>query len=115
MTYTLLLYLGGTVILLIGIYYVLNTYRAYREAIANQRKIQWAVVQMERAIDQINTSNDDVIMAGLQTLSILNVPNLRLRALPRLKELTNNSNENIAKHAEANLKKLTNDAAAILR
>lgn len=114
MTY-ILLYLGGTIILFIGIYYVLNTFRAYKEAIANQRKIQWAVVQMERAIDQINTTNDDVIIAGLQTLSMLNVPNLRLRALPRLKELTHNSNENIARHAEANLKKLTHDAAAVLK
>lgn len=114
MTY-ILLYLGGTIILFIGIYYVLNTFRAYREAIDNQKKIQWAVEQMERAIDQINTSNDAAIIAGLQTLSMLNVPNLRVRALPRLKELTHNANENIAKHAEANLKKLTHDAAIMLK
>lgn len=114
MTY-MLLYIGGTIILFIGIYYVLNTFSAYKEAMSNQRKVQWAVEQMERAIDQINSNNDDVIIAGLQTLSMLNLPNLRLRALPRIKELTHNSNEIIARHAEANLNKVTQETAAALR
>lgn len=106
-----LLYLGGTIILLIGIYYLLNTFRAYREAMAKQKKLQWAVEQMERAIDQINSHDQDIIIAGLQTLSMLNVPDLRLRALPRLKELTQNSNELIARHAQANMSKVAHEAS----
>src|SRR6185369_16316890 len=104
-----LLYLGGTIILLIGIYYLLNTFRAYREAMSKQKKLQWAVEQMERAIDQINSHDQDVIIAGLQTLSMLNVPDLRLRALPKLKELTQDSNELIARHAQANMSKVANE------
>lgn len=108
-----LLYLGGTIILLMGIYYLLNTFHAYREAMAKQKKLQWAVEQMERAIDQINSHDQDVIIAGLQTLSMLNVPDLRLRALPRLKELTQNSNELIARHAQANMSKVAHEATIV--
>ncbi|HEV7683066.1 MAG TPA: hypothetical protein VGO68_13135 [Pyrinomonadaceae bacterium] len=103
-----LLYIGGVLIFSIGGYITFAAWRAYREAHTHQEKIQWAIGQMERAMDQINSPDDSIVLAGLQTLSMLNVPSFRLRALRRLKELTQHPNQVIAKNAEAIITKVTN-------
>lgn len=102
-----LLYLVGAVILVVGAYTAYAAWHAYHEARAGQKKVQWAVGQLERAIDQINSNDDDVILAGLQTLSMLNMPEVRIKALGRLTELLRSSNPMIVKHAEANIRKVT--------
>lgn len=103
----ILLYLGSAVILCVGAYSAYAAWRAYRETKAQHEKIRWAMEQMERAIKQIHSEEDDVILAGLQTLSILNMPEVRVKALGRLTELTRSPNEMIVKHAEANICKVT--------
>lgn len=103
----ILLYLSGAVILCVGAYSAYAAWRTFRETNAQQKKIRWATEQMERAIRQIYSEDEDVILAGLQTLSMLNMPEVRIKALSRLTDLTRNSNEMIVKHAEANISKVT--------
>jgi biopolymer transport protein ExbB/TolQ len=106
----ILLYLGGVLIFGVTVFNLYKAWYAYREAKAKQKKIEWAVAQADRAIEQINSDADDIIIAGLQTLSMLNVPEARLKALRRLSELTHSSNQLIVTHADANIEKVTNSA-----
>lgn len=108
----ILLYLAGAVILCVGAYSAYAAWRAYHETKAQQEKIRWATEQMERAIKQICSEDEGVILAGLQTLSMLNMPEVRIKALSRLTDLTRSPNDMIVKHAEANIVKVTSASRA---
>jgi hypothetical protein len=107
-----LLYLSGLAVIVIGVCIAFAARRAYREAKQGQEKLKWATEQLETAIDQINSDDDIVILAGLQTLSMLNMPDVRLKALGRLTELLRSPNPLIVKLAEANIQKVTISVSA---
>ena len=81
-------------------YIVFKSWRTYQDAKAKQVKIDWAIEQLRRALDQTRMQRDSDIIAGIQCLSTLSLPEIRVIVLSRLTELTESGNETIAKHAE---------------
>jgi hypothetical protein len=72
-------------------------------------EIENTLIQLRRALRQVISEEEEEILAGLQTLSVLNDP-LRLKALPRLVELTNSENRRIAKQARATIERISYSA-----
>jgi DNA-binding TFAR19-related protein (PDSD5 family) len=95
-----ILYVSGALMLLTVAYMVFQSRRTYQEAMSRQTKINWATEQLERALEQTRTGNESEIIAGIQCLSTLCLPEIRDIALSRLTELSISDNETIAKYAE---------------
>ena len=80
--------------------------RKRRDAIRGRKNVMWLQGQMERALRQIVSSDEDEILAGCQTLAILNDRRARLNALLRITELTKHPNPRIAKQAAATYERI---------
>jgi len=106
----LILYIVGSIVLLFSLVLVLVAIRLQREARRNQGDIEWLQVQLKRALTQINSNNPDEILAGLQTISVLNDPAARLQALSRLSALLASANESVAEQAKATVEKISTAA-----
>jgi hypothetical protein len=104
----LVLYLAGLILLFLGVYIVLASRRPYREAKLRQKKIDWALSQLERALEQTESDDDKEVLAGLQTLSVMNIPEVRPKVFQRLNELTKSKNTIVAMCAEAAIMNLSN-------
>ena len=105
-----LLFAGGLLFLCVGAYVVYASRRLYREARVKQRKIDWAVAQMERAFDQTHSNIPTEVLTGLQTLCVINLPEVRPKVIRRLGELSESQDPIIAKQAEAALLKFSRGA-----
>lgn len=81
-------------------YVALQSWRTYQDAKSKQVKIDWAVTQLKRALDQTRMETESDIIAGIQCLSTLSLPEIRTAVLNRLTELSESDNKMIAKHAE---------------
>jgi hypothetical protein len=101
-----LLYVSSIALTSIFTLIAIASLRAYRRARTNCEAIIWISSQLERAIEQIESENEDDILAGLQTLVTLKSSEIQLKALPRLNELAQSNNPVIASHAKIALKKL---------
>ena len=94
------------------LFFVIKAYitrRMVKKAVdLKQRETLWVQSQLERAIALISESADEnEILIGLQILSVLDISLTRLEVLPRLTELTRNSNARIAKQAEVTIATLS--------
>jgi hypothetical protein len=94
------LYSAGIIMLAVVSYIAFKSWRTYQDAKSRQVKIDWAVRQLERALEQTRTQSESDIIAGVQCLSTLSLPEIRATVLKRLTELTESDNTTIAKHAE---------------
>jgi biopolymer transport protein ExbB/TolQ len=94
-----LLYLLGGLFGVVSVGVGLAAYRARREAYTNYEKIKWVLEQLERALKQIESDDEDEVIAGLQVIAMLKDPVIRVRALSRLNELTRSDNQNIRHYA----------------
>lgn len=88
----------------------LAAYRTRREARTNYEKIQWVLAQLERALKQIESDDEDEVIAGLQVIAMLKDPVIRFKALSRLDELKRSDNQNISHYAKVAIKKLTSSS-----
>jgi hypothetical protein len=92
---------GVTIVLFcLGVVVVYWAIRAHRRALAEQRKIRWVFDQANRALDMIKNDKPSTILAGLQLLSAYDIPPVRMKAFPRLMELTQHSDKQVAELAE---------------
>lgn len=82
---------------------VLGRWRKTREEV---ERIRWLEGELERALQQIESTEEDEILAGCQTLAMINDPRVRARALDRIRELMNNANHRIAKQASFTYEKI---------
>jgi len=76
-----------------------KSWRTYTDAKSRQVKIDWAVKQLVRALEQTRSGNESDIIAGVQCLSTLSLPEILDSVLERLTALTVSGNESVAKHA----------------
>jgi len=81
-------------------YIVFESWRTYHDAKSKQVLIDWAHEQLERALAQTQMENESDIIAGIQCLSTLSLPEIRTTVLNRLTELTESENKTIVKYAE---------------
>jgi hypothetical protein len=94
---------GLTLFLLLGtIIVLLKTIQTLRQTAAKSRKIETNLSFIDGALKQIQSSEPGLIIAGLQTLSVLNHPR-RLKALPRVLELAHSEDQKIASAAKVAL------------
>ncbi len=103
---------GGLIALGISIWLAIAATRLYNTAKSTQKKIDWAHQQLQIAMDQIESNDDAQILAGLQTLSNLNLPEVRIKAIHTLTELKRNPNPRIAMQAEATLGEISSMSKA---
>lgn len=73
--------------------------RRRRGALKSSRDIQYLEQQLDRALEQINSSDEDDILAGCQTLTIFNDTRSRIKALKRVRALMGNQNALVARQA----------------
>ena len=90
-------------------YLVRGIIRTHRKAAEAHEQVEAVLKQLERALQQIHSHDEDEILAGLQTMSVLNDP-IRLEGLSRLVELAHNANPLIARQATATVEKIRNSA-----
>ena len=98
-----------TTVLLIclGVYIVFVTYRVRQAVRKKQEALNWVYEQLDRALKMIESKNPDEICVGLQMISTLNDPVVRLKAMSRLAELRNHENRAVAEQAGVTLEKLS--------
>lgn len=84
--------------------------RAYRQTILAQEKSDWAYNQSVRALAQLHSNDTDKILAGLQTIVMLNDYEIRVAAFVRLTELARSDNAVVRQHAEIALSRLSTPA-----
>jgi len=105
------MYGGGLILLGLVIYIVFASRRTYKEAKSRQIKIDWALTQLERALEQTTSKEETQVLAGIQCLSTLNIAEIRFQALRRLDDLTEHEDPLIAKYAESAMVRLSKSAA----
>ncbi len=86
------------IFVVLAVWYLTEILRFRREVKKKYKDIEWNLRQLHRALDLINSTDDDEIFAGLDILYALNHP-ARLRALPRLAELASSKDVRIARRA----------------
>jgi hypothetical protein len=95
---TLLYLISGFLIVGSG-WFMMAAFSTYRKALENHEKIEWVLEQLRRALKQIESDDEDEILAGLQVLTALKHTGIRFKALPRLSELAQSRNPNISQYA----------------
>lgn len=89
--------------------------RTYQLTKLTQEKAEWAYSQSVRALDQLHSDDTDKILAGLQTIVMLNDFEIRVTAFARLAELARSDNALIRHHAEIALNRLSSTPDNITR
>lgn len=83
----------------LGVMFLILLVRRRRKALASSRNVRFLEQQLDRALEQIESSDEDQILAGFQLLTALNDNRSRLRALGRVRTLMDNENGVIARQA----------------
>lgn len=104
---TYLLYALSALFLGVGIYIASRAIFLLRDTRVKKRQIQETKWQLQRALEQVESTDPDNIIAGLQTLSMLNDPDIRVKAIRRLNELTQYEDPRVARQAEATINKVS--------
>lgn len=97
---TIVLYSIAIVMLGFVSFIAYKSWRTYQDTKSKRVKIDWAVKQLNRALDQTRMNTETDIIAGIQCLSTLSLPEVRATVLSRLTELSDSDNKTIAKNAE---------------
>ena len=100
-------YASTIVVIALIILLVTLSFRTYRAAQADREKIEWALNELNRAVSQINSDDENEVMAGLQTLSSFKEPGIQIRAFPRLTELTHSNEPQLAAQSKAAIARLS--------
>lgn len=94
-----LLLISSVAILLIALWLFVVTVVRLRSAIGKTEKLQWVEDELERALRQLQSGDEEKILVALQMLTALNEPTARLRALPYIAELIQNPSRRVARQA----------------
>jgi hypothetical protein len=76
----------------LGIVFAWMIFRETRKVKEAQEDILCIQAQLERAVKLLDSPDDSQIIVGLQILSTMNDPEIRLSALPRIADLVAHSN-----------------------
>jgi vesicle coat complex subunit len=102
--------LGGVVFFGVSMLLVKRIIRTHRQAKNNSEKTQWVLERLQCALEQIESEDEDVTIAGLQILAEMKDPGIRFKAFPRLTELTQSSNPQVKKYAKIALHKFVSSS-----
>jgi len=95
---TLLLILSVLALLVAALLIVMTAVRL-RSAMIKHEKLQWVEDELERAIAQLQSGDEEKILVALQMLAALNDVEARLRALPYISALRGSSIVRVARQA----------------
>lgn len=98
-----LLYVISAAAIVATLWLVVSAVRAGRAAQKKQQQLTWIYEEARRALNMVNSDNEDRVVTGLQMLCALNEPESRLAALHRIAELTKSDNPTVAETAETTL------------
>jgi hypothetical protein len=83
----------------LGVVVVFMAIHARKRAVRQQAKILWVFDQANRALTLIQSENSNEVLVGLQMLSAYDIPSIRIKAFPRLMQLSHDSNSQVARLA----------------
>lgn len=75
----------------LGVVFAWMIFRETRKVREAQEDILCIHAEMERAVELLDSHDDSQIIVGLQILSTMNEPEIRLKALPRIADLVTHS------------------------
>jgi hypothetical protein len=104
-----LLLVATLVFLLLTSFLLIALVRRWVGAAKYGSSIKWIEEQLDRAVGQVNSDDEDEILAGLQTLAMIVDPKIRIRCLDRIRALSVSENPIVAKHASATLDRIVDD------
>lgn len=81
------------------LYFMVGVIRRRQSAREKAEKLMFLRAQISRALAQIRTGGEDEVLAGLQTIMVLNDPQALLQGMPIIDELRGSPNSRIAKAA----------------
>jgi hypothetical protein len=93
-------YVGALLFFCLGIVGLYISLMARKRAVAEQAKIHRLFDAAKRALILIESEDDDKILVGLQLLSVYDIGSIRMKAFPRLMQLSNYQNKQIAELAK---------------
>jgi hypothetical protein len=109
------IYILTSALVLLGAFIAYETYVARKAASEKHREIGWVLGQLDRALAQLESPDEETVVAGLQAITVLNDDAIRNRALRPVTHLTQSPNPRIASEAQFTLKRLsaavTNEAS----
>jgi hypothetical protein len=97
---------AAALVLLIAVWFVWSAARIYRNIRKTRDDLKWVHQQADRAVRQVNSTDRDSVLTGLQTLGALHVQNARLRVLNRVATLAKSDDDVVAKHASNTLEQM---------
>lgn len=100
-------YILTSAIVLLGVFIAYKTYAARKAASEKHHEIGWVLGQLDRAIEQLESPDEETVVAGLQAITVLNDDEIRHRALRRVTHLTQSPIPRIAREAQFTLNRLS--------
>lgn len=97
---TELAYIGSYIAVLVSVFAVVAAFRERNRALARRDELRWLQNNAKRAVAQLDSANEQDVLAGLQTLSALRDPSLVRDVLQRAERIRQHS-ENAVLVAEA--------------
>lgn len=95
-----IVYVVTLLFICLAIFILYMTWVTRKRAVAEQMKIRKVFDDAKRALELIESDDPNKILAGLQTLSIYDIPSIRMRAFPRLMQLRRHVNTQVGELAE---------------
>ncbi|HEV7746467.1 MAG TPA: hypothetical protein VGO56_15835 [Pyrinomonadaceae bacterium] len=86
-----LIYTLTILVLCLGLVFAWMIVRETRKVRESQEDILSIHTELERAVKLLDSPNDSQIIVGLQILSTMNEPEIRLKALPKIADLVAHS------------------------
>jgi cob(I)alamin adenosyltransferase len=101
------IYVLTSTLVLLGVFLAYQTYLVRKKASLKNHEIGWVLEQLDRAVGQLESANEEVVVAGLQAIAVLNDDETRRRALRKVSDLTQSPNPRIARAALFTLNRLS--------
>ncbi|HWT00831.1 MAG TPA: hypothetical protein VN256_11345 [Pyrinomonadaceae bacterium] len=102
-----LMYVATALIICLGIFLIYLIFRERRKVREQQQEIASIYEELARAVELLDSPTESEVIVGLQILSTMNAPAIRLKALPKVTELTHDNNPRIAEQAQLAIEKLS--------
>lgn len=101
------IYIVTALIFFLGIFLIYMIVREKRKVREKQQELDSIYHELLRAVDLLYSLKENEVIVGLQILSTMNAPEIRLKALPKVTELTRDENPRIAEQAQLTIEKLS--------
>jgi hypothetical protein len=101
------IYSATVLVLCLGAFLIYMIFRERRKVREKRDEITSIHRELKRAVELLDSPNENEVIVGLQILSTLNDPESRLKALPRVTELTHSGNPHVVEQARLTIEKLS--------